>query len=170
MDTIYYFAYGSNMHPERLRQRVRSSRSCGMAQVHGYTLAFHKRGGDGSGKCNLLHTGRHTDRIYGVYYEMSVTEKPELDRIEGPLYRIVELDLDTAQGGLQAFAYIAPAHAMQADLAPYDWYKNFVVRGAQLHNLPLEYIAGLEIVTAVPDPDAARSQLNHSLLNAGDDL
>ena len=168
MQKIYYFAYGSNMHPARLRQRVPSSRSCGMAHVDGYRLLFQKQGNDGSGKCNLIVTGDHSDRIFGVYYEMHTAEKPELDRIEGPPYRIVELDLRTSQGALQAFGYIAPPEAMQADLMPYDWYKNFVVSGAQLHKLPADYVSALQGVPAVPDPDVARGALNHVLLNGGE--
>ena len=50
--TLLYFAYGSNLHPERLRERVPSAESLGVARLEAHVLRFHKRGRDGSGKCD----------------------------------------------------------------------------------------------------------------------
>lgn len=48
-----YFAYGSNLCVRRLRRRVPSARALGPARLDGWTLRWHKRGEDGSGKCSI---------------------------------------------------------------------------------------------------------------------
>ena len=40
--TRLYFAYGSNLHPPRLRARTPSARALGRADLEGYRLLFHK--------------------------------------------------------------------------------------------------------------------------------
>ncbi|TNF88372.1 MAG: gamma-glutamylcyclotransferase, partial [Gammaproteobacteria bacterium] len=44
MDSLYYFAYGSNMSPARLQARVPSARPLGVYRLKGHRLSFHKRG------------------------------------------------------------------------------------------------------------------------------
>ena len=57
MTLLYYLAYGSNLHPVRLTERVPSARFLGLTSLFGYQLRFHKRHEpDGSGKCNMYHT------------------------------------------------------------------------------------------------------------------
>lgn len=43
-------------------------------------------------------------------------------------------------------------------LKPYSWYLRFVVEGAKQHGLPEEYVATLEAVRAIEDPDKERDQ------------
>jgi gamma-glutamylcyclotransferase len=58
-----YFAYGSNMLTERLRARVGGAAALSKVCVCGYRVRFHKRSDDGSGKCNIIETGSHEDRV-----------------------------------------------------------------------------------------------------------
>ena len=57
VNRLLYFAYGSNLHPTRLGDRAPSVELVGTAVLEGHALRFHKRGADGSGKCNALATG-----------------------------------------------------------------------------------------------------------------
>jgi hypothetical protein len=41
---IHYFAYGSNLHPLRLQERVPSAALLGWTHLHGWELRFDKRG------------------------------------------------------------------------------------------------------------------------------
>jgi gamma-glutamylcyclotransferase len=45
---------------------------------------------------------------------------------------------------------------LDRSLKPYDWYRAVVIAGAQQHKLPGEWIAVLERVACVPDPDLKR--------------
>nr|MDQ2697092.1 gamma-glutamylcyclotransferase [Pseudomonadota bacterium] len=80
---LKYFAYGSNLHPLRLRERVPSATVLGVAELAGWRLRFHKRGQDRSGKCNIIPTGRSGDRVIGVIYAMAAADKDKLDAAEG---------------------------------------------------------------------------------------
>lgn len=93
--TLKYFAYGSNIHPTRFRARASSSCILCTALLPGYSLKFHKRGGDGSGKCNAIFTGSERDALFGVIYQIPLDEKTRLDEIEGVErgYRQVEIKI-----------------------------------------------------------------------------
>ena len=49
-------------------------------------------------------------------------------------------------------------------LKPYHWYKQYVVAGAKEHLLSPEYIAGLEKVESVNDPNRAREARERAFL------
>src|SRR5699024_6090609 len=66
---MYYFAYGSNMCTARLAQRVPGVKALGSAWLGGHRLYWHLRGGDGSGKCNIVLTDDPVDRVHGVLFE-----------------------------------------------------------------------------------------------------
>jgi gamma-glutamylcyclotransferase len=57
MAPLYYLAYGSNLHPLRLMQRVSSAKVEDVIELPGRQGNFHKRSPDGSGKCNLTDEG-----------------------------------------------------------------------------------------------------------------
>jgi gamma-glutamylcyclotransferase len=78
-----YFAYGSNLHPLRLIERVPSESWVGVIELTKHRLMFHKHSTDGSSKCNLVPTGSEADLIYGAIYEIDPAQKPDLDRVEG---------------------------------------------------------------------------------------
>jgi hypothetical protein len=67
---------------------------------------------------------------------------------------------------VQIQPYIADRNAIDDRLKPYSWYKDFVMKGALEHGLPLEYIHGsIEPVLAVTDPDRKRDQSRHMEMN-----
>ncbi len=77
---MLYLAYGSNLHPTRISERVPSAILLGKAVVSDRVLQFHKRSVDGSAKCNMT---RGTGSVHAAIYEIPVDEKPGLDRTEG---------------------------------------------------------------------------------------
>ena len=84
MSKLYYLAYGSNLHPVRLQNRVPSANFMGLVAMPGYRLCFHKRHhDDNSGKCNMYWTSEDNDVVYGAIYEMHSSEKSLLDQCEG---------------------------------------------------------------------------------------
>ncbi len=158
-DAIAYFAYGSNLHPVRLRQRAPSAAVVGAAALAGHRLAFHKLGRDGSGKADARDSGDPTDRVWGVIYWISLADRQTLDRCEGlgVGYARHEVDLALRGGGLvRACSYFALDAAIRPGLRPFTWYRDLIVRGARHHQLPADYRATLEAVAADPDPDPER--------------
>jgi len=161
---LNYFAYGSNMSLQRLLQRTPSARAQGRYSLPGHDLRFHKSGRDGSGKCDALHTGEPDHVVLGVVYRIAGHEKTALDRAEGLGYGYRETSITVySSGGLaeQCFCYFA-THT-DPRLAPYTWYKQHVLIGAREAALPLDYIAGIEAVQAIADPNAHRAAEQHAI-------
>jgi hypothetical protein len=108
-----------------------------------HRLRFHKRSVDGSAKCNALNTEASTDAVFGAVFEISPDEKTALDRAEGlGLGYHEECHSVLLHDGqeLKVRTYIADPAAIDDNLKPYSWYKEFVLAGAEELQLPSDYI------------------------------
>jgi gamma-glutamylcyclotransferase len=153
-----YFAYGSNLLPQRLQRRTPSARVVASALLPGHRLHFHKRGEDGSGKCNAYRTDDPQDQVFGIVYTLSQAERAELDRVEGPGYIAMPVEVLSAGQAISAFAYIARAETVVPDLLPFDWYRDLVLAGARRHEFDDHYIRRwIESLPVQADPDPTRS-------------
>lgn len=163
---IHYFAYGSNLHPLRLIERVPSASLAAVAEVRAHRLAFHKRGKDCSGKCNLQQTGVESDVVYGAVYEIDRAHKALLDGYEGNGIGYIDVPLTIDQDGrkFDCFTYQARESHIDEHLKPFHWYKKLVVLGASYLGLPKGYIVSISSVASVPDPDEKRKRQHESLL------
>ena len=160
-----YFAYGSNMCTNRLGKRAPSCKFCAVAALKGYEVKFHKRSRkDGSGKCNAYRTGNQDDEVIGALFEIDPLEKEDLARYEGVGYHETSVSVVSAGRVITAFTYVADAETIDDSLAPYTWYKDFVVAGALEHGLPKTYIQKLEAVRADNDSDKKREETERRLL------
>ena len=164
MTTLRYFSYGSNMSSRRLIERVPSAKVVAIGRLPEHRLRFHKIGRDGSGKCDAEYTSNPGHDVVGVVFEISASDKEALDRIEGLRFgydeKTVAVVLENG-GRIEATTY----YAMRMDpaLKPFHWYKEHVLRGARENNLPGEYIAGIEEIESIPDPDRERRRQELSI-------
>ena len=156
MGVFNYFAYGSNMPSARLRARCPSAIAMTRAMVLGHELRWHKASKDGSGKCDLVPTDVSSSIVHGVIFQIDASELPNLDRAEGRGYGYERVELEVTADGRAQKVVTYKATKTDSSLKPYSWYHAFVLFGAREHGLPGEYIAGLEAVTTVVDPDRAR--------------
>ncbi|MCG6872078.1 MAG: gamma-glutamylcyclotransferase [Gammaproteobacteria bacterium] len=162
-----YFAYGSNMLRARIEERLGHCEPLGQATLPGHRLAFHKRGADGSAKCDAHFTGRPQHQVIGVLYAVDSGQLERLDEFEGAGYRRDRLELNAAAyGACTAWLYRAEDHWIDAALPPWDWYHALVVAGAVEHRLPDSYLAGLLRAPVQPDPDSARSSRHWPLADS----
>lgn len=157
MEEILYFAYGSNMSTRRLRHRVPSARVVDTAALAGHRLAWHKKGADGSGKCDIP-AAREDNVVYGVLYSIDPAHKPRLDRVEGlgTSYEQKYVDLWCLGRGAPATALTYYALRIEPAYVPYDWYRDHVLIGAREHALPGHYIRLIESVPVLEDADRRR--------------
>lgn len=163
---MHYLAYGSNLHPLRLTERVPNACLVGTTELRGYKLAFHKLSVDGSAKCTLHCTNDSDDIAYAAVYSVPENEIAMLDAIEGvgKGYDKVHFGIEIDTVPLDIFTYIVSTTHLVFDLRPYDWYKRLVLAGARYHDFPAAYI---DIIAAVPrekDTDTRRRTANESLL------
>ena len=162
---LHYFAYGSNLHPVRLTERVPSAKFVGAVELAYHNLAFHKKSHDGSGKCNLLHTGAEFDLVHGAIYQLDSEHKALLDKYEGKGSGYTDKPLKVQHQGqdYSCFTYLAqPSHIVD-HLQPYHWYKKLVLLGARYLQFPHSYLAAIESIKSFDDPDASRRK-EHDVL------
>jgi hypothetical protein len=133
------FAYGSNMHPERMLARVPGAEPRGRGLLVGRRLVLNKRGRDGSAKANLAEDA--DGRVWGVLWELLAEELRVLDGHEGG-YRRIAVRVEAEDGPTGAEAYVSERLAPEA--LPFDWYVEHLVRGARAFGFPDDYVAWLE--------------------------
>jgi len=164
--SITYFAYGSNMASHRLLQRLSGAKASGVARLAQHRLSFRKNDQGLSGKCDIELTGRVTDEVIGVTYDISFEDKQILDCIEGlgSGYdeKTVELRMDAGQ---TLFAITYFAIDIDKNMIPYHWYKEHVLRGAIEHNLPQDYIKLIEATPSKADQDHQRNLSELAIYN-----
>ena len=155
LNTYHYLAYGSNLHPERLRRRVPSAVLRGTCFLPDYSLRFHKTSNvDASGKCNIV---RGTEGVFVAIYAIDVAERAILDRIEGLGNGYSDMQIE-APGFGSCSTYTAEPRVIDESLCPMDWYREYVVRGARFHGFPEDYIARLESIVVEEDTDMTRAE------------
>lgn len=150
--TFLYFAYGSNMLTEWLRDRCPSAQPIGIAIAANHRLVFEKRSIDKSGKATLVRAdGIHTP---GVAFEIAENERPQLDTAEGfkpekpndpSRYRRddnFEIQFVGSDGVITATTYLA--NKPEDGLKPYDWYLALLIAGAVQHGLNPDHIKMLK--------------------------
>jgi hypothetical protein len=144
--TMLYFAYGSNLHPTRLRERVPGVALEGVAVAQGRRLAFHKRGfRDGSAKCDLPETSPPV-QAYGALYRIASDHRLGLARIEGAGAGYEETSVKVDANGKRVSAFA------------------LVLEGAKYHQFPAAYTAAIKNVPCLPDPDHERAATNWELV------
>ena len=127
----FYFAYGSNMNPERIRERIPMAREVGTAFIIGWRLKERlyadierSRGG----------------RVDGVLYLLTPTEMHRLDAYEGypHTYCCAELDaIIDPEHKVSAFTYVltdAAKRAREGQKYP-ESYRLICSDGAQWHGI-----------------------------------
>lgn len=145
-----YAAYGSNLHPLRLRARTPSATLLGTSVIGDRALRFHKRGVDGSGKCNVVPTD---GEVHVGIYEIAAEEKPQLDAVEGAGYRAQTIDV---AGFGECFIYVANDSHIDDALSPYSWYRALVLMGCEYLAFPKSYVDRVSSIEAHRDPDFER--------------
>jgi hypothetical protein len=147
-----YAAYGSNLHPLRLSDRIASAQLVADVFLPDWSLKFHKRSEDQSGKCSIR---AGSDGVHLAVFEISLEDKIRLDRIEGVGEGYSEISLRIPGLG-QCVSYAASESHIDDSLRPYDWYKELVLLGARFHGFPDDYLDHIESVPAIEDPDPDR--------------
>jgi hypothetical protein len=91
-----------------------------------------------------------------------------LDKVEGVgagYSRIDDFGVELNRQTIRVVTYRAQAKHIRSGLLPYDWYHAFVLEGARIHQLPLDYIRVLQAEPTIPDPDLARASSERAQLS-----
>lgn len=154
--TMLYAAYGSNLHPQRLRQRIRSATLRGTGFLSRFTLQFHKRGQDNSAKCGFSDCG---EGLHVAIYEVKAADRKILDGIEG-VGKGYDVEGVNVPGFGECFTYVASRTHIDGLLQPFDWYREMVLLGCLRHAFPRAYCDRVAALPVMEDPDPVRRQRN----------
>jgi gamma-glutamylcyclotransferase (GGCT)/AIG2-like uncharacterized protein YtfP len=127
-----YFAYGSNMNVDRMRDRGMNFEAAVDGQLHGLELQFHKasRQHAGAGHANVAYAPGST--VEGVLYTLSNSEEiSRMDPFElAPVNYSREVVLiATAQGVVSSWIYFANPAVLQSGLKPPRSYLDHLLAG-----------------------------------------
>ncbi len=146
-----YFAFGSNLDPDRMRSHCPSARLLLPARLPGYRLGFtieSKRtwlGGVG----DLVPAPG--DEVWGAVWVIDAAESHALDEQEGvfrdpPAYRRVRVEVETAAGDVIRCRSYQVADPSPSEFLPSPAFRDTLVRGARASGLPDAYVARLEAI------------------------
>ena len=162
--SILYFAYGSNMCTERLKERVGPVEPKGTAELTKYCFQFHKESkDDGSAKADAFYTGCQEHVVYGALFQLDESRKRCLDKAEGG-YNCDSIEVEDKDGNpVRALIYLAKKERIikeENKKKPYFWYKRLVVEGAKQHGLPADYVGAINNMPGKRDPNESRCEKN----------
>lgn len=136
---MLYFAYGSNMNPERMRQRGLVVRHAEGARLPGFELLFDKHAADhlGTGHANVVR--RTGSVVEGVLYELADEQEIlKMDPFErAPVnYSRDRLEVQTAGGSAWTWIYFANPAVRRAGLRPSRSYLDHLLAGRPFLSAP----------------------------------
>ena len=153
MSNLYYFAYGSNMNPERVRARGLEYSQVLSGQLSGYELSFNKYSAKQEGAAaNIIRQENAVTE--GVLYLLSGEEQIiQMDPFEGfpDHYSRELLSIATKAEPVKAWVYIAIQRFIRENLLPPRWYLNHLLAGKQFLTQP--YYERLKKVECVSGTD-----------------
>jgi cation transport regulator ChaC len=147
-----YFAYGSNMDENRLKERIGEFERGKVAFLKGYRLVFDKSADSPQvGYANIISHKEKT--VIGVLYELTDKQLLILDDYEGIAhnqYKRGSVNVwDERKQSIEAITYLATD--CESDLKPYKWYLDYLINGAEQHYFPNEYLKMLKAVKTAND-------------------
>lgn len=134
---VRYFAYGSNLMAERLRERGVGFVSARPAVLRDHRLAFDKAGRDGSGRANVIRA--LGGQVHGVLYELTLDALDTLKLFEAG-YDLADVLVECARldGGVEvlpARTFVARADR-RTEAPPTRGYVATILEGMRQHGLP----------------------------------
>ncbi len=133
----YYFAYGSNMNPVRMQARGIAFNRSLAGMLPGFQLCFNKRA---SGKDNVAYANiayARGGRVEGGLYQLHKPDDIKLmDPFEGnPIrYSREVYAIDTAEGTINAWVYVANRALLGTGLLPERRYLDHLLAGREFHS------------------------------------
>jgi len=135
-----YFAYGSNMNEQRMREReIAFSNRCA-AHLSGYHLKFNKvaQSNDRKGYANIVVND--SGLVEGALYDVDMTTLPKLDKCEGyPNHYLkvpIKLALPPNNKEVCAITYIAHPNKIRDGLKPSRDYLEHLLAGKDILSKP----------------------------------
>tara|TARA_Y100001970_G_scaffold280763_1_gene390277 strand:+ start:109 stop:579 length:471 start_codon:yes stop_codon:yes gene_type:complete len=149
--SLYYFAYGSNMNPRRVRSRGIAYRDLYSGKLAGYELKFNKFSTKRPGSAaNVIKS--QDSCTQGVLYLLAKADQIcVMDLFEGfpSHYNRKLLPIKTGSRTVSAWVYIANSEFIREGLPPPRWYLDHLLEGKKF--LSVDYYSKLQGRQCLPD-------------------
>lgn len=144
---LYYFAYGSNLDADQMRERCPSSRVTRPARLADHRLEFtHRSSRWGGGAADVVSARGSV--VWGVVYALHPDDVARLDRFERGYDRI-ELCVHTPPDAeTRAFSY--SVHN-KGSYRPTRLYRDKMIAWGTRHGLPRDYLEILRAIETLED-------------------
>jgi len=147
MDNLsLYFAYGSNLDSDQMRDRCPGSTEVGIARLLDYEFRINSRG-----VATVVRQGGRS--VIGLLWAVSGFHLAALDRFEGVargLYRRVLESVERTDGKSQAYVYVAADEVIGK---PRPGYLERIIEVADARGFPVDYLT--ELTTWARPADSA---------------
>ncbi|MFO7792300.1 MAG: gamma-glutamylcyclotransferase family protein [Candidatus Saliniplasma sp.] len=159
-EKVKYFAYGSNMNLEQMKERGTKVHDIQKAKLPGWTLDFTYKSVTREGGVLDIVPGDEDDMVQGVVYSIDRISLEKLDRFEGReikdgrevgAYRRQFIPVRLDEDCKTVLTYVVnriPEYKKDTHFPPSDDYMDTVIRGAREHGLDEDYIDMLESLRA----------------------
>ncbi len=154
---MLYFAYGSNLDPDQMREHCPAHQIVGMAALRDHRMSFPLFSQRWGGGVSSIEP-HHGETLWGMLYELSDDDLRSLDEYEGfrssgDQHNISEREQITVElvrpddGSIPRKVRAATYRAHPSNASPPSArYRDALARGARHHKLPEEYVAKLESI------------------------
>jgi gamma-glutamylcyclotransferase (GGCT)/AIG2-like uncharacterized protein YtfP len=135
---MYYFAYGSNMNLDQMKERCGENFSVlGTLKLDKYEIGF-----DSEGYANIRP--KENAIVYGVLFEVNDYCLKQLDKYEGvpDVYRRQEIVIEFNDKIIKAITYIESPD--EFNNKPRKDYLEKIIKGCEQNKLPREWIEKLK--------------------------
>ena len=146
INTMYYFAYGSNMNEEQMSRRCPDAQLFGKGVLRDYRLDFTISAPErwnGAGCADVVEIG--VGEVWGLLYIVTPTDEGNLDRAEGPRYRKIIRTIH-AEGGQDVRAFLYEVIDKAPPKKPSVQYLNPIKNAALKHQFPESYVNFLNAI------------------------
>ena len=133
MADVWYFAYGSNVNPEQMKERIGEFKEAVKATLIGFKLVFRGYSPRWNGAPADIEPSRESV-VYGVLYRISEDQLKELDSYEGfpNFYKHEMVEVLTEAGRkIQAVTYVRTRK--EPCSKPSKRYVETIIRGLRAH-------------------------------------
>lgn len=132
----YYFAYGSNMLPERLLERIGKYHTAFPVYLSDYRFVYNKKSCDGTTKANI--EGIKYEVVHGVCFEIDSDDIAILQKYEVG-YNRANVSVSYSKDKLTSVVTFISS-SIDETLKPSSEYKGLVLKGASHWHLDKSYV------------------------------
>ena len=151
MDKQLYFAYGSNLDPEQMKERCPDSQFLCVAYLPNYKLVFNTAPLDYGPAADMVF--KPNSKVWGAVFLVSDADLAKLDHCEGtddpddPTGYLRQKVVVYRQDGRELVVWTYFVREKHEEGIPSaEDYLSSVVEGAKYHGLPAEYLQFLEVL------------------------